>query len=129
GRPTVAVGVPPTWPVQEIDGTMVSCFLTPDTRRHRYTHPADIAPQLEALVGEYLVDVPFRTDDKDRLLADIEDMTDRRFRVAAHLLETRPWDLFFLVEIGTDRMHHGFWRFIDPEHRLHEPGHRLEGAM
>jgi predicted AlkP superfamily phosphohydrolase/phosphomutase len=129
GRPTVAIGVPPTWPVQEISGAMVSCFMTPDTRGHQYTHPAELAAELEALVGEYVVDVPFRTDDKDGLLADIEDMTDRRFRVASHLLESRPWDLFFLVEIGTDRIHHGFWRFIDPEHRRHEPGNRFEDAV
>jgi len=34
-------------------------------------------------------------------------MTEKRFRLAEHLLETRPWDLFFMVEMGTDRMHHG----------------------
>jgi predicted AlkP superfamily phosphohydrolase/phosphomutase len=56
-------------------------------------------------------------------------MTERRFRVAEHLLETRPWDLFFMVEMGTDRIHHGFWRFSDPEHRLHEAGNRYESAM
>jgi predicted AlkP superfamily phosphohydrolase/phosphomutase len=33
------------------------------------------------------------------------------------------------VEMGTDRMHHGFWRFTDPDHRLHEPGNPFEGAM
>ena len=52
-------------------------------------------------------------------------MTEKRFRVAEHLLETRPWDLFFMVEMGTDRIHHGFWRFTDPEHRLYEPGNRV----
>ena len=40
-------------------------------------------------------------------------MTEKRFRLAEHLLETRPWDLFFMVEMGTDRIHHGFWRFTD----------------
>ena len=56
-------------------------------------------------------------------------MTDKRFRVAERLLETRPWDLFFMVEMGTDRIHHGFWRFTDPEHRLYEPGNLYESAM
>ena len=56
-------------------------------------------------------------------------MTEKRFRVAEHLLETRPWDLFFMVEMGTDRIHHGFWRFTDPEHRLYEPGNQYETAM
>src|SRR5205823_3921958 len=56
-------------------------------------------------------------------------MTEKRFRLAEHLLETRPWDLFFMVEMGTDRIHHGFWRFTDSEHRLFEPGNPYEHAM
>jgi predicted AlkP superfamily phosphohydrolase/phosphomutase len=83
------------------------------------------------VVGRYLVDVEqgYRTNDKRRLLADIEEMTDKRFRLAEHLLETRPWELFFMVEMGTDRIHHGLWRFTDPEYRLYEPGNPYEGAM
>src|SRR5437899_2168661 len=70
-----------------------------------------------------------RSEDKDRLLDQIEEMTEKRFRLAEHLLETRPWDLFFMVEMGTDRIHHGFWRFTDSGHRLFEPGNPYEHAM
>jgi predicted AlkP superfamily phosphohydrolase/phosphomutase len=31
--------------------------------------------------------------------------------------------------MGTDRIHHGFWRFGDPGHRLYEQGNRYEHAM
>jgi predicted AlkP superfamily phosphohydrolase/phosphomutase len=130
GRPAIVIGVPPSYPVTALNGVMISCFLTPDTQRSQYTYPAELKQEIEELVGSYMVDVDdFRTSDKERLLGDIEEMTDKRFRVAEHLLETRPWDLFFMVEMGTDRMHHAFWRFFDAEHRLHEPGNRFEGAM
>jgi predicted AlkP superfamily phosphohydrolase/phosphomutase len=130
GRPVLVLGVPGTWPVTAVNGALVSCFLTPDVERFQYTHPPELAAEIETLVGRYIVDVDgFRTADKDRLLAEIETMTARRFRVAEHLLATRPWDLFFMVEIGTDRIHHGFWRHTDPEHRLHEPGNRWADAM
>jgi predicted AlkP superfamily phosphohydrolase/phosphomutase len=130
GRPVIVVGVPPTYPVTAVNGVMISCFLTPDTDRSQYTHPPELKGEIEGLVGRYMVDVEnFRTSEKERLLADIEEMTEKRFRVAEHLLATKPWDLFFMVEMGTDRLHHGFWRFSDPEHRLHEPGNRFEGAM
>jgi predicted AlkP superfamily phosphohydrolase/phosphomutase len=130
GRPVVVLGVPQTYPVSEVNGVMVSCFLTPDVATSRYTHPPELKEEIEALVGEYMVDVPdFRTNDKDRLLEDLETMTARRFQVAERLLETRAWDLFFMVEMGTDRIHHGFWRFTDPEHRLYEPGNAYEDAM
>jgi predicted AlkP superfamily phosphohydrolase/phosphomutase len=130
GRSAIVIGVPPSYPVTALNGVMISCFLTPDTQRSQYTYPAELKQEIEGLVGSYMVDVDdFRTSDKERLLADIEEMTEKRFRVAEHLLETRPWDLFFMVEMGTDRMHHAFWRFFDAEHRLHEPGNRFEGAM
>jgi predicted AlkP superfamily phosphohydrolase/phosphomutase len=128
-RDVIVLGVPQTYPVTPVNGVMVSCFLTPDLNR-QYTHPVGFADEIEELVGEYMVDVRnFRTNDKDQLLADLEEMTDKRFRVAERLLESRPWDLFFMVEMGTDRIHHGFWRFTDPEHRLYESGNKYESAM
>ena len=130
GRSVIVLGVPQTYPVSRVNGVMVSCFLTPDTETAQFTYPAELKGEIEALVGRYMVDVEnFRTEDKDRLLREIEEMTDKRFRVAEHLLETRPWDLFFMVEMGTDRIHHGFWRFTDPEHRLYEVGNPYEHAM
>jgi predicted AlkP superfamily phosphohydrolase/phosphomutase len=130
GRSVIVLGVPQTYPVNRVNGVMVSCFLTPETETSQYTYPAELKGEIERLVGHYMVDVEdFRTDDKDRLLADIEEMTAKRFHVAEHLLETRPWELFFMVEMGTDRIHHGFWRFADPEHRLYEPGNPYESAM
>src|SRR5262245_47897987 len=129
GRPVIVLGVPQTYPVSRVDGVMVSCFLTPDTPGVQYTYPPDVAGEISELVGRYMFDVSdFRTDDKDRLLADLEEMTDKRFRVAERLLDTRPWDLFFMVEMGTDRIHHGFWRFFDQEHRLYEPCNPYEGV-
>ena len=56
-------------------------------------------------------------------------MTDRRFALAEHLLASKPWELFAMVEMGPDRMHHGFWKYMDPEHRKHEPGNPYEDAI
>jgi predicted AlkP superfamily phosphohydrolase/phosphomutase len=107
---------------------LVTCFLTPSTRQ-QYTYPPTLGTEIERVVGEYMFDCPqFRTDDKDDLLAQIYEMTNRRFTLAGHLLDTKPWELFVMVEMGTDRMHHAFWKFMDPEHRKHEPG-RLESAI
>ena len=130
GRSVIVIGVPPTYPVAAVNGVMVSCFLTPDTEHSQYTYPAEVKEEIEGIVGRYMVDVEnFRTSEKERLLADLEEMTEKRFRVAEHLLATRPWDLFFMVEMGTDRIHHAFWRFTDPRHRLYEPGNRFENVM
>ncbi len=130
GKHVIVVGVPQTSPPVAVNGELVSCFLTPDTRRDPYTHPADLRDEVEALVGPYRVDVRnFRSDDRDRILAEVYEMTEQRFRVCRQLLDTRPWDFFMMVEIGLDRMHHAFWRFSDPEHPAYEPGHRYQDAI
>jgi predicted AlkP superfamily phosphohydrolase/phosphomutase len=34
-----------------------------------------------------------------------------------------------MVEMGIDRIHHGFWRYFDKNHRLYEPGNKYENAI
>jgi predicted AlkP superfamily phosphohydrolase/phosphomutase len=33
------------------------------------------------------------------------------------------------VDMGVDRIHHGFWKFFDPRHPKHEPGNPYEHAI
>lgn len=130
GRHVIVVGVPGTSPPSPVNGELVSCFLTGDTREEPFTHPDALRAEVESLVGRYRVDVHnFRSEDRDRILAEIYEMTEQRFRVCRHLLDTRPWDFFMMVEIGLDRMHHAFWRYLDPDHPRHEPEHRYRDAI
>jgi predicted AlkP superfamily phosphohydrolase/phosphomutase len=110
---------------------MISCFLTPGPTSP-YTHPPELADEIERLVGQgrYLFDVrQFRTDDKPWLKAQIFELTAQRFAVVRHLLTTKPWDFFAFVDMGPDRLHHGFWKFWDPQHRQYEPGNPYEGVI
>ena len=34
-----------------------------------------------------------------------------------------------MVEIGLDRLHHAFWRYMDPAHPRHEPDHRYRDVI
>ncbi|HWQ23611.1 MAG TPA: alkaline phosphatase family protein [Gaiellaceae bacterium] len=129
GGSSIVLGVPGTYPPRPLKGVLVSCFLTPSLVS-RYTYPAALREEIQEVVGEYLFDAKdFRTEDKEHLLRQVYEMTDRRFRLAGHLLSTRPWTLFAMVEMGPDRMHHGFWKFMDREHRKHEPGNPYETAI
>jgi predicted AlkP superfamily phosphohydrolase/phosphomutase len=33
------------------------------------------------------------------------------------------------VDMGPDRLHHGFWKYWDPAHRRHDPGNPFRGAF
>ena len=122
------VGVPPSYPPKHVNGCLVSCFITPDTTKG-YTYPPQLKEEIEELVGEYIVDVEFRTEEKDQLLQQIYEMTDQRFEVVKHLMKTKPWQLFMFVEMGPDRIHHGFWKFCDPQHHLYQPGNQFASVL
>jgi predicted AlkP superfamily phosphohydrolase/phosphomutase len=129
GKRSIVLGVPGTYPPRPLNGVMVTCFLTPSTES-QYTFPPLLKREVEQVVGEYLFDVKqFRTDNKDWLLEQIYAMTDKRFQLAEHLLSTKPWELFAMVEMGTDRIYHGFWKAMDPEHRKHAEGAGYESAI
>lgn len=129
GKQVILVGVPQTYPVKPLNGHVVSDFLTPSTQS-AYTHPPELKAEVEQVAGGYVFDVEnFRTADKAALLGRIYEKTRKHFAVAKHLLRTRPWEFFMMVEMGVDRIHHGFWSYMDPTHRRYEPGNPFEHAI
>jgi predicted AlkP superfamily phosphohydrolase/phosphomutase len=127
---SLVFGVPQTYPPKPLNGAMVSCFLTPN-KQVNYTYPAEMKTELEEVAdGDYIFDLDnFRTDDKSELLGAIYKMSQRRFRAFRHFLAKDSYDFAMMVEMGIDRIHHGFWRYIDKTHRLYEPGNPYENAM
>lgn len=129
GRRCCIFNVPQTFPVSEVNGIMVSSFLTPSTDSE-YTYPRELAQELDRVTGGYMIDCEnFRTNDKAALLEQIHAMTDKRFIAAKHMLAKEPWDLFAMVYMGSDRLHHGFWKFHDPDHPKYTPGNPFEDAI
>lgn len=118
---STVVGIPCTYPPRQINGEMVTCFLTPGLKS-QFTYPPELREEVLSVVPDYMFDVKdFRTENTDYLLQQIYQMTDRRFKLVRHLMDAKPWDFFMFVEMGTDRIHHGLWKYMDPQHRKH-PG-------
>src|SRR6516164_11480186 len=129
GKKVIVLGVPQTYPPKPVNGLLVACFLTPSIESN-YTYPPELKEEIAAQVHPYMVDCPdFRTDDKARLRDDIYRMTEKRFKLARHFLKTKPWDFFMMVEMGTDRVHHGFWKFMDNTHPKYEKGNPWERVI
>jgi predicted AlkP superfamily phosphohydrolase/phosphomutase len=131
GKRSVVVGVPQTYPVKPLHGYLVCDFLLPSTQK-QYTYPNELRYEISQILDgqDYDVDVRnFRIDDKENLAQQIYDMTEKRFKVLNHLIREKPWDFFIFVEIGVDRMQHGFWKYHDPGHHRHEPGNKFQDAI
>jgi predicted AlkP superfamily phosphohydrolase/phosphomutase len=134
GKKSLLVGVPQTYPVRPLNGWLISSFLTPNVTspKTQWTFPLALREEVRQILGDqhYDVDVPqFRTDDKTFLLEQIYDMTNKRFKVLNYLLQQKPWDFFMFVEMGVDRIHHGFWGYMDPSHPRYIPGNPYENAI
>jgi predicted AlkP superfamily phosphohydrolase/phosphomutase len=129
GKRVILLGVPQTYPPKPVNGYLVTSFMAPDTES-RYTYPPDFKEEISRVVGNYMLDVDnFRTDAKDRLLEQIYEMTEKRFKLARYLVKEKPWEFFMMVEMGIDRIHHGFWTYTDPEHVKYEPGSKYENSI
>jgi predicted AlkP superfamily phosphohydrolase/phosphomutase len=130
GKRSIIVGVPPNYPPRRINGISVGCFLTPDTTKNEFTHPASFKTKINELVGEYPVDVKnFRTARKDWLRDEIVRMSQKQWKVVHWLLKEQQWDYFHFVDIGLDRMHHGFWNYFDQKHVQFTQGNPYQNAI
>ncbi|MBI2995841.1 MAG: alkaline phosphatase family protein [Candidatus Melainabacteria bacterium] len=128
-KKSILVGVPQTYPPRPINGHMVTCFLTPSIKS-QYTYPNELRYEIEENIGEYIPDVKqFRTEDRDFILKQIYEATKTRFKTFRHLLKTKEWDFAMIVEMGTDRIHHSFWKFLDPLHPKYEIGNKYENVI
>ncbi len=131
GMRSLLIGVPPSYPPKPVEGWRVSCFLTPPSAK-AFTHPPELRAEVEEELGPggYIFDIPnFREKGFEVVLEQLYEMTRRRFRVARRLVRTKPWDLFMMVEMGPDRLHHVFWQFFDPGHPKYRPGSPFETAF
>ena len=128
-KKSVVLGVPLTYPAKPFPGWMVTSFLTPNLNS-QWTFPRRLTREIAQVSSDYMIDIPnFRTDRRAELEQQLLKMTTERFKLARYLIETKDWDLFTMVEMGSDRLHHAFWRFWDKTHRAYEPNSPFSETM
>lgn len=119
---TTVLYVPLSYPVKQINGTMVSGFLTPDVN-DKCAFPSSIKKKISSMPNpDIFFDVAVglashKSLDIDTLLKKTYEMTDMQINLLKDLLVNRQWDLFISVMIGTDRLQHMLWRHFDETHR------------
>jgi predicted AlkP superfamily phosphohydrolase/phosphomutase len=123
GRKVGIVGMPVTYPPEEVDGYMISDFLTPRTSDD-YTYPLSLKEELEQATGGFplLPDERYRsTKFTDRFIADMADDVQRRLEGALYLLDHKEWDFFFILFWSNDMLQHETWSLLDESHPEHDP--------
>jgi predicted AlkP superfamily phosphohydrolase/phosphomutase len=129
GKDCIVMSVPPSYPPKELNGVQIGCFLTPNDQAE-YTYPKELKSELQNAIGEYIFDVRnFRTDNTQYIIDESYKMTEQRFKAADYLLSKKPWDFFVMVEMGPDRLNHGIWSFIDPNHPRYRPDNPFKDSL
>lgn len=126
GRRVCVLGVPGTYPPEDLNGCMISGFDTPVTTRAdaSFVRPQTLVPLVMELGGFPFADFQeFRVNRRwyhtalERLLRGIETKT----RLAQALLAREEWDCFVLLFGESDTVAHHFWKFHDADSPLFEP--------
>ncbi|BAA80185.1 conserved hypothetical protein [Aeropyrum pernix K1] len=116
GLRSLVIGVPPGYPARRVRGWFVSCFLTPGVDGAFAWPPGLKREILKASGGDYVFDVKYRVEDKESVRKSLWRLAKTQFKVVKYLLSSKPWDFAMYMHIGTDRVHHAFWKYWDPEH-------------
>jgi len=122
GKRVGILNVPMTYPVEPVNGFMVSGWMTP-YRAHDFTYPPALADELRSELGEYRL-YPAATYSEHRresFLREMDVVLETRIRTTLHLMRKFPWDFFITVIYETDLMEHQLWHYVDPSHPRHNP--------
>ena len=126
GQKVGVVTVPVTYPAWKVNGFMVSGYPTPDTGKN-YTYPPELANEIPALVGDAAF---FKSATHFTLLREMKRLLHLCADVSVEQMLKDDYGLFIMVVGATDRAHHDWWKYIDPDHPAYDPEEaRLYGDL
>jgi len=130
GASSIVVGVPQTSPPPSFRGVCVSGFEAESLPSVPCCSPRDALDRAGIRRADYHFDVEdYRRVSRREVLTAIHGMTRRRFDLMRRLLRDNEWSFAMLCEIGSDRMHHCFWRHHDPAHPAWIPNSKFAGVI
>jgi predicted AlkP superfamily phosphohydrolase/phosphomutase len=116
GKTTGIVNLPMAYPVDRVDGFMISGWMTPYSATD-YLYPPELAAELARVVGNYRIypTETFKERTRDQFFQASYDLLEMLTRVNLHLVARRT-DFFLGVYFDTDRILHQLWHYLDPGH-------------
>lgn len=117
GIPTIMTNVPLTFPPPRIEGKLIAGGVLPKGRA--YTHPAELAGELEAAGAPFPINGMSWTTFWNRpgpFLEEVMEVTAARIKANEHLLSNHDWRFASIVYVATDRVQHCLAKYVSPDH-------------
>lgn len=90
-------------------------------------HPESVGEKIkrrfntDRLHGDLEIEILNKVEtDPDLFFERVNEITDEMAEICLYLFQREEWDFFMPVFMGLDRIHHFFWRNIDPAHPRYE---------
>lgn len=113
GRRAVAINVPLSYPPQRINGVVISDFLAP--KLDKAVHPMSVLPYLRQMGYRIDTDPWVARESLDAFVEDFKVTAEKRAEAVLHLMRQEQWDLFMVVFMETDRLHHFMWQYMEED--------------
>ena len=121
GKSVCVVNIPGTYPVDKVNGCMVSGFPTPEERGD-FTYQKNLLQELRNELGEdFRIQPKIPIQEEKPFLDEMHEVTNYIFKATNYLMDNKPWDLFITVFMSADAVGHSFWRFMDKTHPEYDP--------
>ena len=112
GQKVGVITVPVTYPAWRVNGFMVSGYPTPDAAKS-FAFPPELGQRIPPLTEDSAF---FKSASQSDVLKELIRITHLRTDVSIEELKKDEYGLFIMVIGATDRAHHDWWKFIDPDH-------------
>ncbi len=104
---SVVLNVPVTFPPSDLEGLMVSGFLTPSL--DDASSDEEVVDYLESIDYKIDVDASLGHEDKEAFMEDAYDTLEKTKKALFHFMEKEEWNLLWHVFMTTDRVNHFLW--------------------
>ena len=120
GKKVGILNVPGTYPVEKVNGFMVTGFPTLEEYED-FTYPRNLLWELRREIGkDFRFQPKIHFQEEARFLEEIHLITDNVFKATNYLMNNKKWDFFMTVFMGIDALGHAFWRYMDPQHPMYD---------
>ena len=123
GKRVGVINVPVSYPVEEVNGFLISGWMTPFAARD-FIYPPELHEELKREIGHYRI-YPTETFSESRkvsFFSACDALLDLNTSTTLYLMDRYPWDFFMTVFFDTDRVLHQLWHYLDPAHPWRRPG-------
>jgi predicted AlkP superfamily phosphohydrolase/phosphomutase len=125
GKLVGVLGVPGTYPPEEVDGFMVSGFDSPVATSvdRSFVYPPDLYESVRDWRFADFQESDIGSGWHDMALRRLLDKVAVKETIAVDMLSREAWDFFMVVFGESDTVSHHFWMFHDLDSPRHRPGY------